>query len=95
LAVIPLKLIAKAISAVLDVLGPLIEGLGEAIEVIGDFLGGADKAKAAAGPGGAGGSAAGMMVTINTGADPDAVVRAIRKYAAANGGSMGALRAWG
>lgn len=96
LAVIPLKLIANAISAVLDVLGPLIDGLAQAIDVIGDFIGGADKASGVSVPGaGAGRSAGPVMVTVNTGADPDAVVRAIRKYAAANGGSMGELRGWG
>lgn len=94
LSVIPLKLLAKAISAVLDFLGPLIDGLAQAIDLFSDFIGGADAAKGAEGPGAGGGGRA-VMVTINTGADPDAVIRAVRKYAANNGGSMGALRAWG
>lgn len=98
LAVIPLKLIASAISAVLDVLGPLIKGLGEAIDVIGDFLGSSDKAKGAAGGVGAKGAAygAGTFVTINTGADPDAVIRAVRQFAGDMGGNTGQLRhVWG
>jgi hypothetical protein len=64
--------------------------------VIGDFIGSAGQAQgAAAGTSGAFGRAAPVMVTVNTGADPDAVIRAVRKYAATNGGQMGELRAWG
>jgi phage-related protein len=95
LAVIPLKLIATAISAVLDVLGPLLEGIGQAIDLFSDFLGSAGKASKVGAPGGPKGAARSVQVTVNTGADPDAVIRAIRKYAAVNGGSMGELRGWG
>jgi hypothetical protein len=97
LAVIPLKILANVISSVLDVLGPLIDMLGDAIDTIGDFIGSAGGAKgAAAGAGAFGvGAAAPVFVTVNTGADPDAVIRAVRRYAAANGGQMGQLRAWG
>ena len=101
LSIIPLKLLAKAISAVLDFLEPLLDGLATAIDLFSDFIGGSeDAAKAGgsapkAGPTAFGAQAAPVMVTVNTGADPDAVVRSIRKYAASNGGSMGELRAWG
>jgi hypothetical protein len=98
LAVIPLKILANVISTVLDVLGPLIDALSTAIDVIGEFIGSAQGAKAAGG--GAKGAVSGfgatpVLVTVNTGADPDAVIRAVRRYAAANGGQMGQLRAWG
>jgi hypothetical protein len=96
LAVIPLKLVAKAISAILDVLGPLIEGLGQAIDVIGDFLGGASAAKGAAAGGIIPKGGATSFITINTGADAASVARALRQYAGDNGGQLPtALRAWG
>lgn len=95
LAVIPFKLIAAAISAVLDVLGPLIDGLAGAIDVIGDFLGQSSKAAGVSGPKAGSKGAGPVMVTINTGADAASVVRGIRKYAELNGGRVPALRGWG
>jgi hypothetical protein len=82
LAVIPLKLVAKAISAILD--------------VIGDFLGGASAAKGAAAGGIIPKGGATSFITINTGADAASVARALRQYAGDNGGQLPtALRAWG
>jgi hypothetical protein len=94
LAVIPLRILARVISSVLDVLGPLIEWLGQAIDVIGEFIGSASSAKGASAGIGAKGAGA-TSITIYTGADPASVTRALRTYAGDNGGRMPTLRAYG
>jgi hypothetical protein len=97
LAIIPLKLLAKAISAVLDFLGPLIDWLGDAIGLISDFVEGLGDVPVFGGGGGGGArSGATSFVTIHTGADAASVTRALRQYAGDNGGQLPtAIRAWG
>ncbi len=81
------------IGSLLGTVGDLIGDLGEALGLSTDLT---DESKkwAAVESGGSFGTPVnqGAMITINTGADPGAVTRAIRRYAASNGGGRAFTR---
>lgn len=92
--------LAGAIDTIMGPLQGFLDLVGQAIDALAElFKGRQDLAELAASegtsteiPGRSAPAMAGARITINTGADPGAVVRSIRRYSAANGGGRAFAR---